>query len=57
LPNYDPHRSRKLKILRPVFCWLRFGSAVSLFAVDDYQPGPDSKPQAGVPQCEAHQKA
>ena len=38
--------------MRPLLCLLLFGSAVSLFAADDYQPGPDSKPQADVPQGE-----
>lgn len=38
--------------MRPVFCWLLYSCAVSLFAADDYLPGPDSKPQAGVPQGE-----
>ena len=49
---YHARRSRNFKIMRPLLCLLLFGSAVSLFAADDYQPGPDSKPQADVPQGE-----
>lgn len=36
-------------MLKPMFLAAVLGASISLQAADDYVPGPDSKPAAGVP--------